>query len=150
MTELGADACRRIPRHRFDLPEGPPFTILHALEHAFDLPGEPRVVVRTVIDRPIEDVLDSLSAVFGRDMGGLRAPLERLADQLSVAHPLIKRVRYADLDDREALVEAAEWLAPGSGEQAVSLMDVNIQVTRGRALSLMTAPHTLWHLERAA
>lgn len=103
-----------------------------------------------IVERPVEEVLGSLSAVFGRDMGGLRAPLEHLADRLRLKHPLIKRVRFADLEDRDALVEAAEWLAPGSGEQVASLMNMKIEVTRGRALSLMTSPHTLWHLERAA
>lgn len=102
-----------------------------------------------VIERPVEDVALSLARLYG-PRPGLLALLESLRDALSIAHPLIKRVAFSDLSDPEALTEAAEWLAPGSGQAVASLADMNIQVTGARAAALAVIPHTLWHLARAA
>lgn len=102
-----------------------------------------------VIERSVEDVAMSLVRIYG-PRTGLFAHLEGLRDALSIAHPLIKRIAFDDLADRDALIEAAEWLSPGSGEAVASLSDMNIQVTRNYAEALTDLPHTLWHLERAA
>jgi len=102
-----------------------------------------------VIERPVEDVALSLVRIYGPRIG-LFAHLEGLREALSVAHPLIKRIAFDDLNDRDALIEAAEWLSPGSGKAVASLSNMNIQVTREHAEALTGIPHTLWHLERAA
>lgn len=102
-----------------------------------------------VIERPVDDVAMSLVRLYGPRLG-LCAHLEELRDALSLSHPLIKRVAFNDLKDREALIEAAEWLSPGSGEAVASLSEMNIQVTKAHAEALTVRPHTLWHLGRAA
>lgn len=103
-----------------------------------------------VIERPMGEVIASLSRLYSRDMAHLAPLLERLNASLSGAHPLIKRVRIADLTDREALIEAANWLVPGHGERAAALTDMNIQVTQERALELTRLTHSLWHMKDAA
>jgi hypothetical protein len=103
-----------------------------------------------VIERPVGEVIASLSSLFERDMRSVAPMLERLQDSLNFEHPLIKRVRFADLNDRDALIEAAEWLVPGHGERAAGLMDLNIQVTKSRAQELTGLTHSLWHLKEAA
>lgn len=108
---------------------------------------QPRTLV---IDRPIGQVLASCERAFGRPIPRLADRLERLRSTLQVVHPLVKRVRFSDLGDRDALAEAAEWLVPGHGEQAAQLADMNIQVMPERIAELAYLPHTLWHLKEAA
>lgn len=100
-----------------------------------------------IVERPIDEVERSLKALLGVDPP--RRDLERLQEALAYSHPLIKRVRFSDLADRHALVEAVEWLLPGHGEAAGRLADVNIQVTRDYAAHLARTPHTLWHMQEA-
>jgi hypothetical protein len=104
-----------------------------------------------IIERPVGEVVASLSRLFERDMRAIAPMLERLEHSLSLGHPLIKRARFADLDeDRDAVIEAAEWLVPGHGERAAALMDLNIQVTASRARQLTGMQHSLWHMKEAA
>ena len=102
-----------------------------------------------IVERPIGEVLASLADI-GIAWEGLRSRLEQLEETLSLSDPLIKRVRFEDLNDRDAVIEAAEWLVPGHGVDAASLLGLNIQVTPKRIAALADLRHTLWHLERAA
>lgn len=107
---------------------------------------QPRTLI---VERPVGEVLAALADV-GIASSGLRERLEELEAALSYRDPLIKRVRFDDLNDRDAMIEAAEWLVPGHGVEAAALMDMNIQVTASRIRALADLKHTLWHLEKAA
>lgn len=109
------------------------------------------IVPRTlVVERPIADVLASLERLFAQPMAHLAPMLERLQDALSITHPLIKRVRFDDLNDRDAVIDAADWLVPGHGETAAELMAMNVQVTAAHLRALANLAHSHWHLKEAA
>lgn len=103
-----------------------------------------------IIQRPVAEVVTSLRRFLGHPLPGVETALESLQHALAIEHPLIKRVRFADLTDRDALIEAVEWLVPGHGETAAALADVNVQVSRARLAELANTPHTLWHMKEAA
>lgn len=103
-----------------------------------------------IVERPLGEVLASLETLLGASMGAVRPVLEALEDALRINHPLVKRVRLQDLEDRDALIEAAEWLVPGHGEAAASVAHMNVSVTGDYARSLSRMPHSFWHLREAA
>lgn len=101
-----------------------------------------------IIERPMHEVIASTIKFLQYEPIGLADALIGLNEALKMDHPLIKRVRFRDLRDADAVREAAEWLVPGQGAHAASLHSLNIQAERGYALTLIRRPHTLWHMER--
>jgi hypothetical protein len=108
---------------------------------------QPRTLI---VERPIGEVLGSLRMFLGYEVRDAAERLERLQEALTFDHPLIKRIAYRDLNDRDALSEAVDWLVPSLSWRARSMMNMNIQVDRDHAIELARRPHSGWHMREAA
>ena len=103
-----------------------------------------------IIRRPIGEVADSLGKFMGYDLKPILANLEQLDAALDVRHELVRTVAYKDLNDRDLLASAVEWMVPCQVNHALSLKEFNIQAERDYALALMRQPHSAWHMQGAA
>lgn len=63
------------------------------------------------------------------------------------SHPLVKTVRFGELDDYAVMCDCLKWLLPNAEfPDLKSLMGFNIQVQSSVIKDYLTIPHNGWHL----
>lgn len=111
-----------------------------------------------IIERPVDDTIESFRAYAAKT--GLhvdeescrkfaRASFEALGKVM--AHPLVKTVSFDALDDYAVMLDAMNWLLPGTElPDFRTLMGFNIQVSAAGIEKTIGLRHTRWHLDGIA
>lgn len=105
-----------------------------------------------IVLRDPKDVLQSFTRFWGREFD--RRPVEamvRRADAVLKAHyghPLVKAVRFEDLNDYNVAQRCFEWLMPGIPvKMRRDLHSMRVNVTIDAVREAAHRPHTGWHLQ---
>lgn len=109
---------------------------------------QPRTLI---VDRPAAEALRSFDnymrgVPFDRRAAALYFEASAKALRCFHDHPLVKVVKFADMNDPDAVVQAYRWLMPkNTWPVRFELLHINVQVDVGYVVREAAKPHSHWY-----